>query len=275
MVSAAVPVAVCVHQKMSAIIQFEEAVERLRQEVAVAADPQLAPHSKAAAIVHWGATLTDLRMQNYQKHAMTLAKRLWIGLIDRRSRIGGMPDLVGDTDVLEMGSRELALKALEKNLTSRLVGLARQKKTLKKRYYARETAIANREAAGTMQYNNKQSAGQNRLAHQALAAFIHNLSTGTRAAPQGQNLRKLQDLLVKDTDRIVADCRYMISKDIDPDRMTIGESRVKRLEDDLTRILKLQKEVELTRYQVSQEPLPLLRPILVKKNPSKGRNNNP
>src|SRR5690606_1765727 len=112
-------------------------------------------------------------------------------------------------------------------------------------YQQIDAQASNRDAAQCLQRNWRDSLGSTDLAHATLKSFINNLSTNTRATSNlGQELQGLEQKLVQKTDEVVADCRQLISKDIDPNKLTIGSQRVHKLENDISALELLQNEIE-------------------------------
>ncbi len=264
-------------QKDAAILQYQAAIDSLINDIDYAKAKNFSSAPKPTAIIHWAASVARLIQVTYTKFSSFLAKRLWVALI--RFRINSASrdflTLMDDGDLLAMGTRELELINLEKRLTKDLMAIGHRKKELVYTYQQLDAKASNADAAQCLQRNWRDSLGTPDIAHSTLKSFINNLSTNTRAASNsGEQLKKLERELVRRTDSVMADCRQLISKDIDPNKLTIGDQRLTKLQGDLSQLEDLQREVEALKTKAKNDAVPVLHPIMVKNSQKQAKRPN-
>lgn len=262
-------------QKQAAILQIESELESAIEQISSArSKPNIASH-KPKSIIHWANIMVQTLKRTYQKKASFIGRSLWINLIRSKMNLASTHELpfTDDIHLMEMATREIELKNQEKALNLKLVQIDETKKTLRRDYEQIQARIANEEAASCLQKNWLPKKEKKDPSYSSLKQFINNLSTMTRASTETEiELQSLHNDLVQQTNNLVAECKVILSKEIGPNRMTIGAQRIKKLESSLASLDLLQEKVASGQKRLKQTTPPPLHPIMMKHSPKSASN---
>lgn len=255
-------------QKYSAIYQFEQAIEEQIQLIQHYQSSYPFGKKKLLAIFEWYTHLAEHRKTLLNKLNQLIKRSLWLNLVRQGLQLNGKITGAGDLELVELATKEVELKNLEKALEAQLVRISEKKKRLRIHYEHHEAMRSNHEAAASLQTEIFDINGKKSVPYMALKDFIHNLSTISR--PPHSEAAKLERDLVTETNSLIKECRKILTKDIGPEHMTLEGRRLRILEQRLTALNGLQKQVQELHQKDQNSPLKELHPIMVKKNPTRG-----
>ena len=255
-------------RKKVAIGHYQVVFDQLVEKFQRFARKKLPLTQRQAAVLHWGAVLSDKTMTFYKKRARFLGHFMWLHLIKARLT-GGGPNpqlLVDDNDLLELALRKNQLFESEKFLTDQLVKLENIKRALHYRYEKDQAIHMNIEASGTLQgrIGDDLADALSNPSYRALERFFKRMSLTVRERSHKETeIEALGKLIIDETDRLVLTCRDLILK---PSGRPIANDRLQRLEGTLRTIERMQTQmIELSEDVMSFSP-PQAHPIFLKKS---------